>query len=124
MFLFSHLTILYDLSIKWDEVHKFTKEGSLSEWDPPKNSGVYVIAYREDPTAQSTTYTPIYVGESENFDDRGFSSHHKRECWLKLVNNNEKRLAVYLYAMPNSTAEERRKIEDEVKKIRSPSCND
>ena len=119
-----HLIIIYELSITWDKVHKFTKQGNLSEWDPPENAGVYVIAYREDPKKQPNTYTPIYVGESEDFEDRGFSNHHKRECWLKHVNNNEKRLAVYLYVMPNSTAEERRKIESEVIRIRNPTCND
>jgi len=111
------------MSIKWDKVHEFTRKGNLAEWNPPNDAGVYVIAYREDSKTQPNTYTAIYVGESENFDDRGFSSHHKRECWLKHVNNNEKLLAVYLHVMPNSTAEERRIIESEVIKIKDPSCN-
>ena len=50
MFLFLYLTILFDLTIKWDEVHEFTKEGSLASWEPTENAGVYVIAYRENPS--------------------------------------------------------------------------
>ena len=69
------------------------------------------------------TYSPIYTGESGNLDDRGFSKHHKRDCWLKHVNNNEKRLAVYLHLMPGSTADERRKIESKIIEIKDPSCN-
>ena len=111
------------MSIKWDDKHAFTREGSLASWDPPRKAAVYVIAYRKDPDNDPNTYSAIYVGESGNLDDRGFSKHHKRDCWLKHVSNNEKRLAVYLHLMPESTGDERRKIEDAVKEKRDPPCN-
>lgn len=111
------------MSIKWDDTHNFTREGSLSNWDPPNRAAVYVIAYRKDPKGESDTYSAIYVGESGNLDDRGFSNHHKKQCWLDHVNDNEGRLAVYLHLMPNSTVDERRKIESKVIEKRNPPCN-
>ncbi len=111
------------MTIKWDGEHSFTREGSLSNWDPPNRAGVYVIAYRKDPKKEPDTYSAIYVGESGNLDDRGFSNHHKKQCWLDHVNDNEGRLAVYLHLMPNSTVDERRKIESKVIEKRNPPCN-
>ncbi len=112
------------MTVKWDDVHQFTRAGSLASWNPPKKAAVYVIAYREDPKENPTTYSIIYVGESGNLDNRGFSNHHKKQCWLDHVDNDEGRLAVYLHLMPNSTEEERKKIESNVKAKRNPPCSD
>jgi len=111
------------LTIKWDGIHEFTKEGSLLNWVPPKKAGVYVIAYREDPKEKPNVYTPIYVGESGNLDDRGFTTHHKKQCWLDHVNDDEGRLAVYLHLMPESSADERSQIESAIIGKKTPPCN-
>ena len=119
-----HILINYELTIKWDKEHSFTRVGSLKEWNPSEESGVYVIVYRKDKKNKPENYSILYVGQSDNFVIRDFENHHKRDCWLKYVDNDSGRLSVYLYLMPNSTEDERLEIESKVIEIRDPPCND
>ncbi len=97
------------MTITWNNT-VFSEPELLSSWDPPLRAAVYAIVMRPNPVGNPTSFTILYFGESGNLDERGFDSHHKRDCWLEQV-NSEADLYVGIHLMPNSTAEERRTLE-------------
>ena len=68
----------------------------------------------------SDTYSVIYVGETSDFAERITTSHHKHDCWTQFG----KTLHYGLYIMPNSTSEERIRLEQQLINAMKPSCND
>src|SRR5690348_15086556 len=73
---------------------EFTDPASLALWEPPRRAGLYAILAVKTPIAISFLVPNpfgrlIYIGESENMDERGFVSHHKRACWLANVQPDE-----------------------------------
>lgn len=78
---------------------------------------------KTDPINRPETYTILYFGESGNLDDRGFSTHHKRQCW---INHADSLANVYvgLHLMPASTEQERQLVESKLVSKYQPPCND
>ncbi|MFQ5968998.1 MAG: hypothetical protein ACE5J2_00680 [Nitrososphaerales archaeon] len=91
---------------------------SLSNWDVPRQAALYSILYK-----QTGNWNLAYVGESSNLDERGISSHHKRDCWIERA-GSESNLYIAIYPMPNSTEQKRKRIEAKIKIENEPPCND
>lgn len=99
--------------------YQFDGPVKLNDWDPPCRAGVYAIL-RYDITASN--YPVVYVGESSNMSERGFTTHHALPCWLGQVSSiNDLYIATYL--MPDSTADERRVVETALINLYHPICN-
>lgn len=100
--------------------YKFEDPVFLHKWEPPYKAGIYIIC-----TAQAIflpDYKPVYIGESGNMNERGFSSHHKRHCWVAEAGSEDK-LWITTYLMPYSTEEERKAVEKELIQKYDPPCN-
>ena len=79
---------------------------------------------QRDPTNKSDYYTTLYVGQTGDFSTRGFvENHHKFDCW-KEHTNSKSGLHIGIYSMPNSTEDEREKVETGIIKQKNPPCND
>ena len=108
------------MTIKWGDV-AFSSPTKITEWEPPRKAALYVIMR---PAEEQGSYYIIYVGESGNLSERGFyKNHHKYECWIEKAGSEDK-LFIGIYTMPNSTEEERKKLESEILKKTKPPCND
>jgi hypothetical protein len=109
------------LTIQWGNI-TFDGPYRITTWDPPYRAAVYAIMYKQDPN--SNTYYIIYFGESSNLSDRGFyRSHHKFQCWLRAA-GSESNIYIGIYQMPNSSPEERRRVESALINQYNPRCND
>lgn len=94
------------MTITWGDI---TFEGPYlaTDWEPPYRAAVYAIMVKTD-----DKYRIIYFGESGNLSERGFwRSHHKYECFMEKAGNDEQKLHIGIHLMPDSTEEERKKIE-------------
>jgi len=110
------------MSITWGN-NVFDGPYKITEWDPPYRAGVYSIMYKKNPKTKPNTFSILYFGESGNLDDRGFfQSHHKYDCWIKYA-ETEDNLYIGIHLMPNSTEEERRRVESDLIDEYSPPCN-
>jgi len=111
------------LAIKWGNI-SFEGPYPITNWNPPYRAAIYAIMIKEDPNNQPNMYTIIYFGESGNLSDRGFySSHHKFQCWLNQA-GSEYNIYIGICKMPNSTPEERKRIESALINQYRPICND
>ncbi len=103
--------------------YAFVGPVSLSDWKPPCGAGIYAIyATRAVQTILGPNYKLVYIGQSGNMSERGFSSHKKRDCWISKAGSEDK-LLVATHLMPNSTEDERLAIEQEIIKAYMPPCN-
>lgn len=109
------------MTITWGNT-RFSEPELLSTWDPPLRAAVYAIMMRPDPQGNPTSYRILYFGESGNLSERGFASHHKLQCW-KDHTDSEANLYVGVHPMPESTEEQRRKIESDLVSQYNPVCN-
>ncbi|MBA2840923.1 hypothetical protein HNP87_001455 [Methanococcus maripaludis] len=91
-----------------DRKYIFEELCELSEFDPQYRQGLYAV-FTESST--DGRYSVLYVGETGNYDGRGFSNHHKRPCWEQRKNRN---LYIAIHKTPNQTADDRREIESEI----------
>ncbi len=97
----------------------FTTPIRITTWEAPYGAAVYAISIRTD-----SSFPPIYFGESGNLDERGFiRNHHSYQCWLREA-GSEQDIYISVYSMPNSTEEERRRIEQRLIDQYHPVCND
>ena len=111
------------ISIEWGGI-TFDGPDPITQWDPPYRAAVYAIMMRPDPENKPTTYRILYFGESSNLSERGFYRfHHKYECWLNEA-GSESNLFIGIYLMPNSIAEERKRVEQRLVSEYNPKCND
>lgn len=110
------------MTINWGGV-EFSSPELMSFWDPPRRSAIYSIMKKPDPINKPDTYTILYFGESEDLSDRGFSTHHKRQCWINQAGSLAN-VHVGVHLMPGSTANERRQVESSLVNRYHPACND
>jgi hypothetical protein len=95
----------------------------LSDWEPPYGAGIYAIcATRAVQTILGPNYKLVYIGQSGNMSERGFTSHHRRKDWVSEAGGEDK-LLIATYLMPNSTEDERLTVEQELIKAYKPPCN-
>ena len=111
------------VSIEWGDV-SFEGPYPIIDWEPPYSDAVYAMMIKPDPKNKPDTYRILYFGESSNLSERGFyRSHHKYDCWLQHA-GSESNLYIGIHRMPNSTVEERRKVESKLIEQYHPACND
>jgi hypothetical protein len=111
------------MSITWGNV-KFDGPYPITNWDPPYRAAVYAIMMKPDSKNKPNTYRILYFGESSNLSERGFyRSHHKYDCWIREA-GSESNLYIGIHLMPNSTAEDRKKVESTLISQYNPVCND
>ena len=103
--------------------YKFEGPYSIKEWEPPYRAAIYSIMMRPDPKNKPNTFRVLYFGESSNLSERGLiKDHHKYECFVKHA-GSEDNLYIAVYLMPESTQDERRKIEQYLISVYNPPCN-
>jgi len=79
---------------------------------------------KQDPIYRPNSYRILYFGESSNLSERGFyRTHQKYRCWLEHA-GSESNLYIGIYLMPDSTEQERRKVEAGLFEQYKPPCND
>ncbi|MGD0591234.1 MAG: hypothetical protein ABSA44_10620 [Bacteroidota bacterium] len=110
------------MSINFNDI-AFTEPELLSKWNPPNRAGLYAIMIPNQ-SSKPKPFEVVYFGESGNMSERGYSSHHKRDCWLRQASNNENNLFISTYYLPSSTDEQRRAIEAKLVAHYKPHCND
>jgi len=111
------------VSIEWGDV-SFEGPHPIIDWEPPYSDAVYTMMIKPDPENKPDTYRILYFGESSNLSERGFyRSHHKYDCWLQHA-GSESNLYIGIHRMPDSTVEERRKVESKLIEQYHPACND
>jgi hypothetical protein len=111
------------MSITWGDV-SFEGPYSITNWNPPYRAAVYAIMMKPDSRSKLNTYRILYFGESGNLSDRGFyRSHHKYNCWIRNAGSDDN-LYIGIHPMPNSTDEERKRIEAALIARYNPVCND
>jgi len=100
----------------------FSEPVLISTWSPLYRAGLYAILVF-DITISPKPYRVIYFGESSNLSERGFlTSHHKYSCWVREAGSSGN-LYISVYLMPNSTADQRRAIEQKLIAMYKPICN-
>jgi len=110
------------MTITWGEV-RFDGPYPITEWDPPFKAAIYAIMMKPDPRNKPDTYRILYFGESSNLSERGFyRSHHKYQCWIQHA-GSDANLYIGIYPMPNSTQEDRQKVENKLVSQYNPECN-
>jgi len=111
------------MSIKWGDI-EFEGPYPITDWKPPYRAAVYAIMMKPDPKSKPRIYRILYFGESSNLSERGFyRSHHKYDCWVR-KSGSENNLYIGIYRMPNSTADQRQKVEARLIEQYHPVCND
>jgi hypothetical protein len=101
--------------------YEFTEPKSITTWDAPYRAAVYAIVR---PGSEPNKWVVLYFGESGNLSKRDVGSgHHKYDCWLREA-GSEVNIFVAYHAMPNSTDEERREVEEDLIRQGKPPCND
>jgi hypothetical protein len=108
--------------IKWGKSERIIFDGPyrITTWNPPYKAAVYTIMIPDD---EEGYFRLIYVGESSNLSERGFyKNHHAYNCWIKHA-GNESNLFIGIHQMPQSTKEQRTKIEQQLISEYNPSCN-
>lgn len=110
------------MTIVWGKTQKIEFDGpySILKWEPSEKGGIYCIMKEG---SKKGYYVIIYFGGSENLAERiSDKSHQAYSCWLKEV-GSENNLFLGVYLMPNSSKEEREKIENDLIEDYKPVCN-
>lgn len=111
------------MTIVWGKTQKIEFDGpySIQEWEPSEKGGIYCIMKRG---SKERSYIILYFGESENLAKRILDKLHQAyPCWLKEA-GSENNLFLGVYLMPNSSKEEREKIENDLIEDYKPVCNE
>ncbi len=87
----------------------------------PRFGGIYVVLHTVlVGLGLSTEKRVIYIGQTENFAERGFvTSHHAYERWVMTAGRKNLSIAI----LPLASQHERAKLEETLIKHYSPSCN-
>jgi len=94
----------------------YSFEGAFLNCDSLKNlPGIYVIWCKS-----GENWKVLDVGESENVKER-VCNHDRQDCWARNCNGTIYYSAVYF---PDSSAEQRRVVESEIRTTTKPPCGD
>ena len=107
-----------DRYIEWGGV-RFDEPRQLVKWEPPNRAAVYAIMVR----TSDDKYRLVYVGQTENLNDRGFDNHQARKCWVTKAEGHSERLYISCHFMPNSSESERLKVEGDIIAEEDCPCN-
>jgi len=111
------------MSIIWGDI-SFDGPYPITDWEPLYRAAVYAIMMKPDSRNKPSTFRILYFGESGNLSDRGFyRSHHKYNCWIKNAGSDDN-LYIGIHTMPNSSEEERQRVEAALIDQYNPVCND
>ena len=98
----------------------FELKGLVGDWDPSSSKGVYAITYIPDPVNEPNDHTPLYFGQTKNFDNRQIGpGHDGYDCAKRLI--GDKPLYISIYEV--STEHIRNHIEDLLIANNDPPCN-
>ena len=105
-----------DTSITCDGLEFTDPVIGFSDVEP--GMGVYAIMRRIWKN-NAFHYDILYIGQTNDFEDRLTSNHEKYDCWLEHTN------IVYhaLYHMPHTTKSERESVENRLIHCYLPPCN-
>ena len=86
------------------------------------HKGIYSIGRTTD---SDKSIRRVYIGEThdQTFDERITKSHHQYDCWNDALENSEY-LVVSFYNMDDSTDDEIKKVELDLRSKKSTSCNE
>ncbi|MFA5480455.1 MAG: hypothetical protein WC337_10570 [Candidatus Muiribacteriota bacterium] len=99
--------------IQWGKIYptKFENIVKLEKFDPSYRAGLYVImAHKGNGENGISSFRVLYFGQSKNLSERGFPKNHTSyDCWVSQAEGCPLYVATHL--MPNSTKENREKLE-------------
>ena len=101
--------------------HNFSEPEQLVNWNPPCRAGLYAITV-PDQSIKPKPFRVVYFGESGNMSERGFSSHHKRSCWIKAA-GRETNIYISTLLLPDATPFGRTNLEHTLVLKHKPVCN-
>lgn len=74
--------------------YEFSNPIRLDSWKPPQTDGVYAILVQD--VGSNEGWKVLYVGQTNNFAERGFpAAHHKYVCWKKQSTGKSPYVAIY-----------------------------
>jgi len=103
---------------------EFTEPELFDVWikNVPKKSGLYILYSRGEKNNKGIfVYHREYVGQTDDYDGRGWNSHKGLECVRKKLGN--KSIYISIHEMPSSTEDEREKRESTLLNDFKPDCN-
>jgi hypothetical protein len=113
------------MSISWGKVNrfKFMPGGNLSTWTPPAQPAVYAITYKQNPVSKPNSHTVLYFGKGDDLYQQAPEAN--REVINLWANNGGdiNDLFIFVHPMPNSSAHERRNVQEQLISEYSPDCN-
>jgi hypothetical protein len=112
----------------WDPEHIFFKafDGPfrLDSWEAPRQSGVYAVLHQATSDEGPITYIFDYCGEGRNLSSyRGYPWIHHRVKRLVSRTGSVENVYIAVFLMPDSSKQERRKIEEALVKTFNPFFN-
>lgn len=110
------------MSIVWGDI-SFDGPSPITDWNPPYCAVIYVIMHKPDYVNEPKKFRLLYIEGLFNLSDRRFyREQDKYNCWIKEA-DSEDNLYIGIHKMPNSTADERIKIESNLINQYNPVCN-
>jgi hypothetical protein len=95
----------------------------LDHWNPPHEDGVYVLMRRTEMADGTTSFTPIYFGETDDLAAHDFPAGHPRyACWVKEAGSLAN-LTIGVHYMPGAMKFARQMIETTLLGQYHPVCN-
>ena len=92
-------------------------------WVPPAGAGLYAILIM-DRLCHPQPFRPIYLGQAENYAERGFLKAHRKYWEWRAVADSDANLYVATYPMPRSTAATRAAAQAQLIEHYKPLCNE
>jgi hypothetical protein len=96
----------------------FQNANYLQSWSPPSEAGLYAV-YAVNDDGKYDPRRPIYIGQTGDLDTRGFTSHHKVDCWKRQARGKTIAIAVCYI----SNEKQRLDTEADLIAIYKPVCN-
>lgn len=95
----------------------------LDHWNPPHEDGVYALMRRAEMTDGTTSFIPIYFGETDDLAAHDFPAGHPRyACWVKEAGSLAN-LSIGVHYMPGAMKFARQMVETTLLGQYHPVCN-
>ena len=95
----------------------------LDRWTPPNEDGVYVVMRHTELADGSSSFIPIYFGETDDLAAHGFPAGHPRyACWVKEA-GSQANLSIGVHYMPGAMKFARQMVETTLLGQYHPVCN-
>jgi len=94
-----------------------TSAMSIDQIEKPAGGGIYFV------TAEPAGRV-IYIGQSSNFERRGFRQHHKRSNWQQSCGPDERPAIRFATVQPALSRHQLRDVEANLIRGAKPPCNE